>query len=145
MLLALEWLKHALGCADEQRGDRCRTDVAVLYACGVREYQADTSPTPVVLPTPLAEFRRRIDEALVDERLAIPAAAARAEGLVSPAPLVVAPLPSAQGRQRVTDATTRDKAPKKSSSSSSTAHREAPAGPQPARVQSSASNRTGHR
>lgn len=59
-----------------------------------------------MLPTTLAEFRRRIDEALMDARIAIQAAAAMEAGLVSPAHLVIETFPSEQGSQRVTDATT---------------------------------------
>jgi hypothetical protein len=85
-----------------------------MYACGVREYQADTSQTHFVLPTTLAEFRQRIDEALMNELIAIQAAAAMEEGLVSPAHLVVDTFPAEQGSQRVTDATTLYKAQNKS-------------------------------
>ena len=66
-----------------------------------------------VLPTTLCEFRGRIDEALVDELIALQAAAAMEEELVSPAHLVVDPFPCEQGSQRVTDATTLYKAQKK--------------------------------
>ena len=37
VLLALEWLKHALSCADEQSCSRLRPDLAVMYACGIAE------------------------------------------------------------------------------------------------------------
>ena len=106
VLLALELLKHELGESDEDIGHRLRTDFAVLYACGLREYQAPRSPVPFVLPETLCEFRGRIDEALMDELIAIQAAAAMAAGLVSPAPLVIDTFPCEQGSQRVTDATT---------------------------------------
>jgi hypothetical protein len=92
---------------------RWRTDCAVMYAGGLRADQAPRSHAHVVLPETRCAFRRRIDEALMDERMAIQAAAALAEGLVSPAPLVVETLPAAPGSPRVTDATTRDKAPQK--------------------------------
>ena len=59
-----------------------------------------------VLPEVLAQFRTRIDAALMDERLALQAAAAMAAGLVSPAHLVVDTFPSEQGSQRVHDAAT---------------------------------------
>jgi hypothetical protein len=59
-----------------------------------------------VLPETLCEFRGRIDEALMDELIALQAAAAMAAGLVSPAHLVIATFPGEPGRQRVTDATT---------------------------------------
>src|SRR6266404_5349586 len=51
--------------------------------------------------------------------VAIQAAAALEEGLVSPAHLLVDTFPSEQGSQRVTDATTLYKAPKKAYNSSS--------------------------
>ena len=54
----------------------------------------------------------------MDELLAIQAAAAMDEGLVSPAHLLVDTFPTEQGSQRVTDATTLYKAQKKSSTSS---------------------------
>jgi hypothetical protein len=79
-----------------------------------------------VLPETLAQFRQRIDETLMDELLAIQAAAAMEEGLVSPAHLLVDTFPVEQGSQRVTDATTLYKAQKKSSSSSRPLPRPAP-------------------
>jgi hypothetical protein len=118
VLLALELLKQELTCADEQICSRFRTDVAVMYACGLSEVQVDGSQEHVVLPEVLAHFRRRLDAPLMAERLAIQAAAAREDGLVSPAHVVVDTCPSEQGRQRVNDAATLYKAPKKSSSSS---------------------------
>jgi hypothetical protein len=117
VLLALELLKHEVGATDEAICERLRTDVAVMYACGIENVQFDTPQTHFVLPETLAQFRRRLDEALVDELLAIQAAAAMAEGLVSPAHLLVDTFPAEQGSQRVTDATTLYKAQKKSSSS----------------------------
>jgi hypothetical protein len=54
----------------------------------------------------------------MDELLAIQAAAAMQEGLVSPAHLLVDTFPSEQGSQRVTDATTLYKAQKNSCTSS---------------------------
>jgi hypothetical protein len=112
VLLALELLKHELGASDEEICHRWRTDFAVMYACGLREYQVNPSQAHFVLPETLCEFRGRIDEALMDELLAIQAAAAMEEGLVSPAPLVIDTFPCAQGSQRVTDATTLYKAQK---------------------------------
>jgi hypothetical protein len=106
VLLALELLKHEL------------TDVAVMYACGIREVQVDGSQEHCVLPEVLAQFRRRLDEPLMAELLAIQAATAMEDGLVSPAHLVVDTFPSEQGSQRVNDAATLYKAPKKSSRSS---------------------------
>jgi hypothetical protein len=37
VLLALELLKHELTCSDEQICSRLRTDLAVMYACGIME------------------------------------------------------------------------------------------------------------
>ena len=117
VLLALELLKHELGASDEQICHRLRTAFAVMYACGSTEVQVDRSQTHFVFPQTLAHFRSRSDAALMDELLAIQAAAAIAEGLVSPAHLLVDPFPAEQGSPRVTDATTLYKAQKKSSSS----------------------------
>jgi hypothetical protein len=113
VLLALELLKHELGASDEAICHRLRTDFAVMYACGLRHYQVNPAQAHFVLPEPLCEFRGRIDETLMDELLAIQAAAAMEEGLVSPAHLVIDTFPSEQGSQRVTDATTLYKAQKK--------------------------------
>lgn len=129
VLLALELLKHELGASDEDICHRLRTDFAVMYACGLHEYQAHRSQAHFVLPETLCEFRGRIDEALMDELLAIQAAAAMEEGLVSPAHLVVDTFPCEQGSQRVTDATTLYKAQKKPLSSSKVSPSEAAAGP----------------
>ena len=117
VLLALELLKHELGASDEDICQRLRTDMAVMYACGLREVQAERSQAHFVLPETLAQFRRRIDPELMDELLAIQAASAMQEGLVSPAHLLVDTFPSEQGSQRVTDATTLYKAQKNSSGS----------------------------
>jgi hypothetical protein len=118
VLLALELLKHEVGASDEAICHRLRTDFAVLYACGIEAVQLDGAPEHFVLPETLAQFRQRIDEALMDELLAIQAAAAMDEGLISPAHLLIDTFPAAQGSQRVTDATTLYKAQKKSSTSS---------------------------
>jgi len=112
VLLALELLKHELGASDEDICHRLRTDFAVMYACGLQEYQAPRSQAHFVLPETLSEFRSRLDEALMDELIAIQAAAAMEAGLVSPAHLVVDTFPAEQGSQRVTDATTLYKAQK---------------------------------
>jgi Transposase domain (DUF772) len=120
VLLALELLKHEVGASDEAICERLRTDVAVMYACGLETVQLDSPQDHFVLPETLAQFRSRLDEALIDELLAIQAAAAMDEGLVSPAHLIVDTFPAEQGSQRVTDATTLYKAQKKSSSSSRT-------------------------
>ena len=114
VLLALELLKHELSCSDEQICSRLRTDVAVMYACGIREVQVDRAQEHFVLPEVLAQFRRRLDEPLMAELRAIQAASAMEDGLVSPAHLVVDTFPSEQGSQRVNDAATLYKAQKKS-------------------------------
>jgi len=126
VLLALELLKHELHCSDEQICSQLRTDLAVMYACGVTEVQADRAQGHFVLPEVLAQFRSRIDAALMEELLALQAAAAIEQGVVSPAHLVVDTFPSEQGSQRVNDAATLYKAKKKSSRSS-------PPSPSPAR------------
>jgi hypothetical protein len=118
VLLALELLKHELGCSDAQICSRLRTDLAVMYACGIQEVQVDGSQEHFVLPEVLAQFRGRLDAPLMEELLAIQAATAMEDGLVSPAHLVVDTFPSEQGSQRVNDAATLYKAQKKSSRSS---------------------------
>jgi transposase len=118
VLLALELLKHEFACSDEQICSRLRTDLAVMYACGIREVQVDGSQEHFVLPEVLAQFRSRLDEPLMEELLAIQAATAMEDGLVRPAHLVVDTFPSEQGSQRVNDAATLYKAQKKSSRSS---------------------------
>jgi len=119
VLLALELLKQELTCSDEQICSRLRTDVAVMYACAITEVRVDRAQEHFVLPEVLDQFRRRLDEPLMEELLAIQAATAMEDGLVSPAHLVVDTFPSEQGSQRVNDAATLYKAQKKSSSSSS--------------------------
>jgi hypothetical protein len=141
VLLALELLKHELGASDEAICHRLRTDFAVMYACGLREYQVNPWQAHFVLPETLCEFRGRIDEALMDELIAIQAAAAMEEGLVSPAHLVIDTFPSEQGSQRVTDATTLYKAQNKRSSSSPTSPSSAAAGPPSSPAQPGTSRR----
>ena len=131
VLLALELLKHELGASDEDLCQRLRTDVAVMDACGRREVHADRSQAHCVLPETLAQFRQRIDAQLMEKLLAMQAAEAMEKGLVSPAPLLVDPLPSEQGSQRVTDATTLYKAQKKACASSRRSHAKAPRRPRP--------------
>jgi transposase len=131
VLLALELLKHELGASDEAICQRLRTDVAVMYACGLRELHADRSQAHFVLPETLAQFRHRLDAALMDELLAIQAAAAMQEGLVSPAHLLVDTFPAEQGSQRVTDATTLYKAQKNSCDSLRRSRTEARRRPRP--------------
>ena len=77
-----------------------------MYAGGISEVQVDGSQEPGVLPAGLAQFRRRLDEPLMAEWLAIQAATAMEDGLVSPAPLVVDTFPSEPGSPRVHDAAT---------------------------------------
>lgn len=131
VLLALELLKHELGESDEGICQRLRTDVAVMYACGLSEVQVESSQAHFVLPETLAQFRRRIDSDLMDELVAIQAAAAMDEGLVSPAHLLVDTFPSEQGTQRVTDAATLYKAQKKSFIPLDGSLNSAPSRPQP--------------
>jgi hypothetical protein len=88
-----------------------------MYAWGITEVQAPHAPAHFVFPQTLAQFRSRIAAALMDELLAIQAAAAMDEGLGSPAHLLVDTFPAEQGSQRVTDATTLYKAQKKAASS----------------------------
>jgi hypothetical protein len=115
VLWALALLKQELACSDEQSCRRWRTDLAVRSACGITAVQLDRTQDHVVLPAVLAQFRRRLDEPLLTALLATQAATAMEAGLVRPAHVVVDTFPSAQGRQRVNDAATLYKAPKKSS------------------------------
>ncbi len=127
----LELLKHELGASDEDICQRLRTDVALMYACGLREVHADRAQAHFVLPETLAQFRRHIDPDLRDELVAIQAAAAMAEGRGSPAPLLGDTFPSEQGSQRVTDATTLYKVQKKIFDASSRSRVKAPRRPRP--------------
>jgi hypothetical protein len=61
VLLALELLKHELGCSDEQICSRLRTDLAMMYACGITTVQVDGSQDHFVLSEVLAQFRSRLD------------------------------------------------------------------------------------
>ena len=117
VVLALELLKQELHCSDEQICSQLRTDLAVMYACGIPAVQVNRSQDHLVLPELLTQFRSRLEEPLLDELLALQAAAAIEQGLVSPAHLVVDTFPSEQGSQRVNDAATLYKAKKKSSRS----------------------------
>ena len=117
VLLALELLKAELNCSDEQICVRLRTDFAVMYACGIKQVKANRSQAHFVLPESLCQFRAQLDEPLMAQWVAIQAASAMEEGLVSPEHLMVDTFPSEQGSQRVTDATTLYKAKKKSSTS----------------------------
>src|SRR6266436_4225675 len=85
VLLALELLKHELHCSDEQICSQLRTDLAVMYACGIEEVQVNRAQAHFVLPELLTQFRSRLDEALLKELLALQAAAAIEQGTVSPA------------------------------------------------------------
>lgn len=117
VLLALELLKHELHCSDDQICSQLRTDLAVRYACGISEVQVNRAQEHFVLPELLTQFRSRLDEPLLNELLALQAAAAIEQGVGSPAHLVVDTFPSEQGSQRVNDAATLYKAKKKSSRS----------------------------
>ena len=117
VVLALEFLKHELHCSDEQICSQLRTDLAVMYACGITQVQVNRTQAHFVLPELLTQFRSRLDEPLLKELLALQAAAAIEQGVVSPAHLVVDTFPSEQGSQRVNDAATLYKAKKKSSRS----------------------------
>jgi hypothetical protein len=141
VLLALELRKHELGGSDEDICHRLRTAFAVMYAGGLREYQAPRSQVHFVLPETLCEFRGRIDEALMDALIAIQAAAAMAEGLVSPAHLVIDTFPCEQGSPRVTDATTLYKAQKNPSRCLHGSPSGAAAEPRSCRGKPTASNR----
>jgi len=76
VLLALELLKHEVGASDEAICERLRTDVAVMYVCGLDEGQLDSPLEHFVVPATLAQFRSRMDDTLIDELLALQAAAA---------------------------------------------------------------------
>jgi hypothetical protein len=94
VLLALALLKHELGASDEESCHRLRTDFAVMYVCCLREYQVNPSQVHFVLPKTLCEFHGYIDEALMDELIAIQVATAMDEGLVSPSHLAIDTFPS---------------------------------------------------
>src|SRR5918996_1097337 len=100
VLLALEFLKHELHCSDEQICSQLRTDLAVMYAGGIAEVQVNRAQAHFVFPELLTQFRSRLDEALLQELLALQAAAAIDEGAVSPAHVVVDTFPSEQRSQR---------------------------------------------
>jgi hypothetical protein len=125
--MPLALLKHELGESEEDVCPRLRTAIAVMYACGLRAVKADRTQAHFVLPETLAQFRRRLDQDLMDDLVAIQAAAAMEKGLVSPAHLLVDTFPAEQGSQRVTDATTLYKAQKKPA----THHADHPAVPSP--------------
>jgi hypothetical protein len=96
VLLALELLKQELSCSDEQICSCLRTDLAVMYACGITEFDVDHPQDHCVLPAVLAQFRSRIGALLMEELMTMQAPAALEAGLVSPAYLVVETVPSAQ-------------------------------------------------
>jgi hypothetical protein len=118
VLWALELMQQELTGSDAPICSRLRTDLAVMYACGIIAIQVDRAQEYFVLPEVRAQCRRRRDEPLMEAVLAIQAATAMEDGLVSPAHLVVDTFPREPGSPRVNDATTRSKAPKKFSSSS---------------------------
>jgi hypothetical protein len=78
----------------------------------------------------------------MDALIALQAAAAMDEGLVSPAHLVIDTFPSEQGSQRVTDATTLYKAQKKRWHSSKTSRRRAAATPRSSGIEPRNSTRS---
>ena len=131
VLLALELLKHELHCSDEQICSQLRTDLAVMYACGITQVQVNRAQEHFVLPELLTQFRSRLDDALLEELVALQAAAAIEQGVVSPAHVVVDTFPSEQGSQRVNDAATLYKAKKKSSRLSTTSPTNAAPRPRP--------------
>jgi hypothetical protein len=145
VLLALELLKHEVGASDEDICHRLRTDFAVMYACGLRDDQVNPSQAHFVLPETLCEFRSRLDEALMDELIAMQSAAAMEAGLVSPAHLVIDTFPSEQGSQRVTDATTLYKAQKKPENSSTTSPNRGATGVAACTIKSKTSSRNSQR
>jgi hypothetical protein len=118
VVLAWECLKPALTCAAAPLGRRWRTAGAVLDAGGITAVRVDRAQDHCGLPAGLAQVRRRLDAPLRAAWLALPAATAREDGCVSPAPLVVDTWPSAPGSPRVTAAATLSKAPQKSAKSS---------------------------
>ena len=117
VVLALELLKPELPCAEEHSCSQLRTDLAVMYVCGIAQVQVNRSQAHFVLPELLTQFRSRLDEPVLKELLALQAAAAIDQGVVSPAHLVVDTFPSEQGSPRVNDAATLYKAQKKSARS----------------------------
>jgi hypothetical protein len=112
VLFAPEVLTAEVHCSDAQISSRLRTDVAVMYACGIDEVIVDRSQRHGVLSEVFARFRSRITPAVIDELLALQGVAAIEEGLVCPEHVVVDTFPSEQGSQRVTDAGTLYKAKK---------------------------------
>ena len=120
VLLALELLKHELHCSDEQICSQLRTDLAVMYACGIaggpgralpRAFRAPRGVGPVPQPP-----RRGLD----GRTAGAPGRRGHGRGPGEPGALVVDTFPSEQGSQRVNDAATLYKAKKKSSRSSRT-------------------------
>ncbi len=110
--LGLRWSPPSWRASDEERCHRVRTDCAVRSACGRQADQAPRSQAHFVLPEPLRALRGRLDAELMETLIALQAAAALEAGLVSPAHLIGETFPWAQGRPRVPDATTLEKAQK---------------------------------
>ncbi len=106
-------IEHRFAQRFPKRSPRGRAPipVRVLLALELLKHEVGASDEAITL----CEFRGRIDEVLMDELIAIQAAAAMETGLVSPAHLVIDTFPCEQGSQRVTDATTLYKAQKKPS------------------------------
>lgn len=88
-----------------------------MYACGSTQVQVPRAQDHFVFPELLTQFRSRLEDPVLEELLALQAAAALEQGVVSPAHLGVDTFPSEQGSQRVNDAATLYKAKKKSSRS----------------------------
>jgi hypothetical protein len=111
-------LHQELACADEPIWSRWRTALAVMSAGGSTPVQGDQAQEQCVRPAGRAPSRRRRAAPLMAALLALQAAPAMADGVVSPAPLGGATVPRAQGRPRGTAAAPLEKAPKKASNAS---------------------------
>ena len=120
---------------------RLRTDFAVMARLYTQKVPTPRSQVHFVLPETLCEFRGRIDEALMDELIAIQAAAAMEES-GQPRAVVIDTFPFEQGSQRVTDATTLYKAQKKPWRSSRASRRRAAAEPRSSHVKPRSSSRS---
>src|SRR5262245_36728372 len=145
VLVALECLTQEWSCSDAPMCSRGRTDVAVMEAGGSGEVQVDGSHEHCVLPEVLAPFRSRIDDPLREELLAIQAAVAMADGLVSPAHVVVDTCPREHGSQRGNAAAPLEKAPKKASRASPPSLSSAPHKAQSGRCRHTNAGKTANR
>jgi Transposase domain (DUF772) len=106
VLVALALLQHAWGCSAAPLGSRLRTDLAGMYACGLSAVQVEGSQEHGVRPDVLAPFRSRREAPWMEALLAIHAATAREDGVVSPAHRVVDPFPREPESPRVNAAAT---------------------------------------